>query len=112
MSATNAPNLKDHSPEALRHRLAAEGLPGYRADQIAGWLYGRGVDDLREMTDLGRALREYDITDEDPPSFSVYEKKLLLRTLDITSGDKLQAAKLLNVGKSTLYRKLKRHEIS
>lgn len=58
MPAPHAPNLKDHSLEVLRQRLAAEGLPGYRADQIAGWLYGRGVDDLHEMTDLGRDLRK------------------------------------------------------
>ena len=59
----------------------------------------------------GRPRREFDITDEDPPSFDVYEKKLLLRALDETGGDKLAAARLLEVGKSTLYRKLKRHDI-
>ena len=59
----------------------------------------------------GRPQREYDITDEDPPSFATYERKCLLRTLEMTGGDKLKAAKLLNVGKSTLYRKLKRHDI-
>lgn len=52
------PNLKDYAPPRLRERLAAEGLPGYRADQIAGWLYGRGVEDPRKMTDLDQALRE------------------------------------------------------
>jgi 23S rRNA (adenine2503-C2)-methyltransferase len=51
-------HLKDYSPDALRKRLAEEGVPGYRADQIAGWLYGRGVEDPRAMTDLDRALRE------------------------------------------------------
>ena len=50
-------HLKDHAPDALRERLASEGLPGYRADQIAGWLYGRGVDDPLEMTDLDLELR-------------------------------------------------------
>ncbi len=52
-------NLKDYSPIALRERLAGEGLPGYRADQIAGWLYGRGVEDPRAMTDLDLELREH-----------------------------------------------------
>ena len=37
--------------------------------------------------------------------------KVLLRALDATGGDKLEAAKLLNLGKSTLYRKLKRFGI-
>jgi 23S rRNA (adenine2503-C2)-methyltransferase len=52
-------NLKDYSPPALRRRLTREGLPGYRADQIAGWLYGRGVEDPHAMTDLDRDLREH-----------------------------------------------------
>lgn len=52
------PNLKDFAPSRLRERMAAEGLPPYRADQIAGWLYARGVEDPQAMTDLGRALRE------------------------------------------------------
>lgn len=52
------PNLKDHAPEALRERFRAAGIAPYRADQVAAWLYRRGVDDPREMTDLGSALRE------------------------------------------------------
>lgn len=51
------PNLKAYSPDALRERLRADGLPAYRADQIAGWLYQRGVEDPAEMTDLDRGLR-------------------------------------------------------
>ena len=51
------------------------------------------------------------ITDEDPISLDHYEMKVLLRALDATGGDKLEAAKLLNLGKSTLYRKLKRFGI-
>lgn len=51
------PNLKNYSIEGLREQLAREGLQPYRADQIAGWLYRRGVDDLGEMTDLGVDLR-------------------------------------------------------
>jgi 23S rRNA (adenine2503-C2)-methyltransferase len=52
------PNLKDHSLESLRARLPREGLEPWRADQIAGWLYRRGVEDPQAMTDLGRELRE------------------------------------------------------
>ena len=51
------PNLKDHSIEHLRELLAAQGHVPYRADQIAGWLYHRGIDDLDRMTDLGVELR-------------------------------------------------------
>ena len=52
------------------------------------------------------------ITDEDPISLDLYEKKVLLRALDSTGGDKLAAARLLHVGKSTLYRKLKKFGIT
>jgi len=52
------PNLKDFSPGALRERFAAQGLPAWRADQVASWLYARGVEDPRAFTDLPSELRE------------------------------------------------------
>jgi 23S rRNA (adenine2503-C2)-methyltransferase len=51
------PFLKDYSPGALRLHLAREGVAPYRADQIAGWLYLRGVEDPLHMTDLDLELR-------------------------------------------------------
>jgi len=59
-----------------------------------------------------RRRQPWDINEEDPISLDLYEKKALLRALDHVGGDKLAAARLLKVGKSTLYRKLKRFEIS
>jgi two-component system response regulator HydG len=56
--------------------------------------------------------RPWDIGEEDPISLEHYEMKALLRALDSCGGDKLAAARLLKVGKSTLYRKLKRFGIS
>lgn len=55
--------------------------------------------------------RPWDLSDEDPISFEHYEMKALLRALHQAEGDKLKAAKILRVGKSTLYRKLKRFNI-
>jgi 23S rRNA (adenine2503-C2)-methyltransferase len=52
------PNLKNYSIEHLRERFVGDGLPAYRAEQVAGWIYQRGVEDFGEMTDLDRALRE------------------------------------------------------
>jgi two-component system response regulator HydG len=71
------------------------------------------VHELRpQPTILGnRTLREWDITDADPVSLDVYEKKAILRAIDTSGGDKLAAARLLQIGKSTLYRKLKYHNI-
>jgi len=55
--------------------------------------------------------KAWQIGDEDPISLEHYEMKALLRALDSCNGDKLAAAKLLKVGKSTLYRKLKKFGI-
>jgi 23S rRNA (adenine2503-C2)-methyltransferase len=55
---SDRPNLKDYPLERLRERFVGEGLPAYRADQVAGWIYQRGVEDFAEMSDLDRALRE------------------------------------------------------
>ena len=40
-----------------------------------------------------------------------YEAACLLHTLELAKGDKREAAKILGIGKSTLYRKLKKHGI-
>ncbi len=53
------PQLKDHSLDRLRERLAQDGLAHYRAEQIAGWLYQRGVEDPAQMTDLSLELRNW-----------------------------------------------------
>ena len=58
-------NLKDFSVERLRERFAADGLRPFRADQVAAWLYKRGVEDPNAMTDLARDTREALATDWD-----------------------------------------------
>jgi len=50
-------HLKDYSVESLRERLAREGMRPFRAEQIAGWLYQRGVEDPGAMTDIAREDR-------------------------------------------------------
>jgi len=57
------------------------------------------------------AAQPWDITEDDPISLELYEKKALLRALDRCGGDKVATAQLLDLGKSTLYRKLKRFGI-
>jgi ActR/RegA family two-component response regulator len=47
----------------------------------------------------------------EPVSFEAYEKAALVRALDECGGSKLAAAKLLNVGKSTLYRMKVKHGV-
>jgi two-component system response regulator HydG len=43
-------------------------------------------------------------------SLEELERRAILRALRETSGDKLAAARLLGIGKTTLYRKLKQYE--
>ncbi len=50
--------LQDHSIESLRARFAEQGIEPWRAEQVAGWLYGRGVADAAQWSDLPVALRE------------------------------------------------------
>jgi 23S rRNA (adenine2503-C2)-methyltransferase len=52
------PQLKDHSVEALRARFAAQGVAPWRAEQVAGWLYARGVEDPAAWSDLPGELRD------------------------------------------------------
>jgi two-component system response regulator HydG len=43
---------------------------------------------------------------------AVQERRAILDAIRLTQGDKLQAARLLGIGKTTLYRKLKEYEIA
>jgi 23S rRNA (adenine2503-C2)-methyltransferase len=52
------PCLLDLPVEELREKLAGAGFKPYRAEQVAGWIYGRGVDSVEAMTDLSLADRE------------------------------------------------------
>jgi len=67
--------------------------------------------EVHASASAARRHHDWDITDDDPISLDHYEMKVLLRALEHVDGDKLAAARLLNVGKSTLYRKLKRFGI-
>lgn len=109
----------EHLPRAIRDRLGKDYIPRAKAPprSIEGTHSVGGIPNV-EITPKQRGptnypdARPWDITDEEPVSLDLYEKKALLRALHETEGDRLKAAKLLKVGKSTLYRKLKRYEIT
>lgn len=50
--------VKDHSLPRLREAFAQRGLPAWRADQLAAWVYGQGVEDPGRMTNLPADLRD------------------------------------------------------
>lgn len=54
---TQLADLKEFTLEELEQLMAAWGQPGYRARQVAKWLY-KGVTDFQEMTDIARSFRE------------------------------------------------------
>lgn len=54
--------------------------------------------------------RSIGIDIELPSSMDEVEKQVITATLDYTNGDKSRAAKLLNIGRKTLYRKLEQYE--
>ncbi len=95
--------MERHSLPPTRRReeraAAAIGSRAYPGAAYPG--YGRGAQG---------GLRP-EGQEEEPVSLELFEKKALLRALDQTGGDKLAAARLLKIGKSTLYRKLKRYDI-
>ncbi|MEC7658181.1 MAG: 23S rRNA (adenine(2503)-C(2))-methyltransferase RlmN, partial [Pseudomonadota bacterium] len=45
------------SREEISTALAALDVESYRADQIYGWIYAKGVTDLEAMTNLSKDLR-------------------------------------------------------
>jgi len=52
------PNIKSLSRDQLIAEFARLGEPGYRADQVLQWVYGRDAQDFEQMTNLPAALRQ------------------------------------------------------
>ena len=68
-----------------------------------------------EMSDLPSHLH-YGTSERVPDSHEILpldelERRAILKTLRETSGDKLAAARMLGIGKTTLYRKLKQYDM-
>lgn len=61
-------------------------------------------------TNLQNASREQGPDDGEIAPLEVLERRAIFRALQETSGDKLAAARLLRIGKTTLYRKLKEYQ--
>lgn len=101
------PALLDDSDNLPAHEV----IPRPRGEAKGGSSVGGIVSIPTASGGTLRRRQPWDISEDDPISLDFYEKKALLRALDYVGGDKLAAARLLKVGKSTLYRKLKRFEI-
>ena len=80
-------------PEAISRR-ASEALAFARQERAAAAVEGRGIGIEVEL----------------PAAMDEIEKQVIEATLDYTEGDKSRAARLLNIGRKTLYRKLEQYE--
>jgi DNA-binding NtrC family response regulator len=66
------------------------------------------VGDLPSNLQYAASERPSDMDELVP--LETLERRAIFRALQETSGDKLAAARLLGIGKTTLYRKLKQYE--
>ncbi len=51
-------NLLDLLPAELEKLAESMGAPRYRGRQLAGWIYAKGITDLRAMSDLPKGFRD------------------------------------------------------
>jgi DNA-binding NtrC family response regulator len=104
------------SPDAMA-RLIAYDWPGNvrELENAIERAVALGSGPILHVGDLPSNL-QYNMGDRMPPSDEIMpleelERRAILRALRESSGDKLAAARLLGIGKTTLYRKLKQYEV-
>ncbi len=83
----------DDLPDAISRR-AAEAFAYTRQERAVAASEGRGIGIEIKL----------------PSAIGEIEKQVIEATLDYTEGDKSRAAKLLNIGRKTLYRKLEQYD--
>jgi transcriptional regulator with GAF, ATPase, and Fis domain len=70
----------------------------------------RGASDPSAHAKAARVFNRAGLDIEFPSSMDEIERRVIEATLEYTQGDKSQAARLLNIGRKTLYRKLEQYE--
>jgi len=104
--------VRDHATPGVQGELSPRPPP--RTDSAAGThsVPGLLTREITPMPRLAHAPQPWDIPAGEPVSLQLYEKHALLRAIAQCEGNKLAAAHLLKLGKSTMYRKLKRYDIA
>ncbi len=103
------------SDETMR-RLMAYDWPGNvrELENCIERAIALGTGSIMQMTDLPSNLqydaRERVSDDSEMVPLMVLERRAIFRAMRETNGDKLAAARLLGIGKTTLYRKLKQYD--
>jgi DNA-binding NtrC family response regulator len=71
---------------------------------------GKGLDNLSDAIDWGSDLQEESLSPRSPViSLPASEKQTITKALAATHGERAKAARLLGIGRTTLYRKLKEY---
>jgi len=114
-SDSQAP-VRTISEEAMR-RLFAYDWPGNvrELENAIERAVALGSGPILHVADLPSSL-QYPTSERAPDKDEILpleelERRAILRTLRETSGDKLTAARMLGIGKTTLYRKLKQYHV-
>jgi DNA-binding NtrC family response regulator len=108
-------NVKGFSKEAMGFMLRYF-WPGNvrQLENVIERAFALGVGDTIEVEDLPLEIKESaeERSDESNLNLKENEAMLIKRALKETLGNKAEAAKLLGINTVTLYRKLKRYDIS
>jgi two-component system response regulator HydG len=107
---------RDISEDAMRHLIAYDWPGNVRElENAIERAVALGSGPIVHVADLPSSL-QYPTTERLPERNELVpldelERRAILRTLRETAGDKLQAARILGIGKTTLYRKLKQYNL-
>ncbi|HEY2860968.1 MAG TPA: sigma-54 dependent transcriptional regulator [Terracidiphilus sp.] len=94
---------------AVEHACTMSSGPVLRLGDMPTRLQNSGLEARKP---LPRGLTEEQTGDLPSMTLAEMERQAILSTIRTLNGDKLKAAKLLGIGKTTLYRKLKEYGIS
>lgn len=95
------PALLDMTIKQLRAAVVEADQPPYRADQLADWVYGKGISDPQAMTNLPRELTElFDILTSRPVTRTDSEDGTVKLLLELSDGEHIETV-LIPAGRRT-----------
>lgn len=110
-----SPNLPEVSPEAMG-KLMGYQWPGNvrQLENVIQRAFALGVKDVVQVTDLpGEIIQASDIKNAPITNFNLktIERKTICQALQQSGGNKAEAAKLLGINTTTVYRKMVKYSI-
>jgi DNA-binding NtrC family response regulator len=98
---------------AITHACTLSSEPNVEVDHLPQNIltFARSTDERRRRTSASIGQMTSDSLEEGVIPMAAMEKQAILTALKQTNNDKRMAAKLLGIGKTTLYRKLKEYDV-